>query len=153
MEQPTVQEIPTHSFRSRLEAALISFGVFFFQTIFFFLRAPHQSFLVSFVHYIIFIAGLYYFFYQATSKSTYRTVFFLFVLFSFMCYLVFNKCLLTYIELGISNEKNMIQRTIETFSGASIEGNTSSKVILGSMTLVTGLVLAKDYGIFKVSEQ
>jgi hypothetical protein len=70
-----------------------------------------------------------------------------------MCYLVFNKCLLTYIELGISNEKNMIQRTIETFSGASIEGNTSSKVILGSMTLVTGLMLAKDYGIFKVSEQ
>ncbi len=153
MEQPIMKEIPEHTFRSRLEAALISFGVFLFQTIFCFLRAPNQSFLVSFLHYIIFAVGLYYFFYRTNSKGMYRTIFFLFVLFSFLCYLVFDKCLLTHIELGISKEQNMIQRTMETFFGSQMEGNTSSRVVLGAMTLGTGLVLAKDYGIFKVSEQ
>jgi hypothetical protein len=152
MEQPICQKTPS-TICSRLEAALISFGIFFFQTFFFFLRAPTQSSMVSFLHYAIFAIGLYYFIYKADSKGIYRILFFLFVLFSFICYLVFNKCLLTHIELGISNEKNMIQHTIETFFGSQIEGNTSSKVALSMMTLVTGLFILHDYGIFKVSEQ
>lgn len=136
----------------RLEAFLVAVGILFFKSIFFFLSAPHQSLMVSFFHYAIFFAGLYYFIYRAKPNGLYRPLFFVFVLFSLVCYLVFNKCLLTHMELGICKEANAIQGTVESFFGSQVEGNTSSKVVLSLLTVVTGLFLINDYGILKVSD-
>jgi hypothetical protein len=136
----------------RVEAFLVMVGVLFFKSIFFFLSAPYQSLMVSFFHYAIFFVGLYYFMYRAKSRGIYRHLFFGFVLFSLLCYLVFNKCLLTHMELGISNETNAIQGTIESFFGSQTEGNRSSQVVLSLLTVVTGLFLINDYGILKVSD-
>ena len=135
-----------------MESSLIAIGILFFKGVFFFLAAPYQSLMVSLFHYAIFILGLYYFIYRAKSHGTYRPFFFAFVLFSLICYLLLNKCLLTQIELGISKEKNAIQETVEGFFGAQTEGNVSSKVVLSLLTVVTGLFLINDYGILKVSD-
>ena len=136
----------------RIESFLITIGVTLFQTIFFFLDAPNQSLMVSFLHYAIFFVGLYCFVYHAGARGIYRPLFFVFVLMSLISYIVFNKCLLTHMELGISKERNAIQGTVETFFGSQIEGNTSSKVVLSILTMVTGLFLAHDYNILKVSD-
>jgi hypothetical protein len=129
----------------RLEAFLIAVGILFFKSVFFFLSAPQQSLMVSFFHYAIFFVGLYFFMYRAKPNGIYRPLFFVFVLVSLLCYLMFNKCLLTHMELGICNETNVIQRTVESFFGSRIEGNHSSKVVLGMLTIVTGLFLMNDY--------
>ena len=136
----------------RIESFLIAIGISIFQTVFFFLNASNQSLMVSFFHYAIFFVGLYYFIYRAKPNGVYRPLFFSFVLISLVCYLVFNKCLLTHMELGISKETNAIQGTIESFFGSQIEGNVSSKVVLSLLTIVTGLFLINDYGILKVSD-
>ena len=135
-----------------VEANLIAFGMLLFKSVFFFLGPTQQSLMVSFFHYAIFFAGMYYFVYHAKPNGIYRPFFFGFVLFSLLSYVVFNKCLLTHMELGISKEKNDIQGTVEAFFGSKIEGNASSKVALSLLTLVTGLFLINDYGILKVSD-
>lgn len=143
---------PSSSWIRCMEASLIGIGILFFKSVFFFLSAPYQSLMVSFIHYAVFFIGLYYFIYRAKPNGIYRSLFFVFVLFSLLCYLVFNKCLLTHMELGISKETNLIQETIEGFFGSQTEGNISSKVVLSLLTLVTGLFLINDYGILKVSD-
>ncbi len=143
---------PSISLIPRIEATLLAIGILFFKSIFFFLSAPYQSLMVSFVHYTIFFMGMYYFIYRAKPNGAYRCLFFAFVLFSLVCYLVFNKCILTQMELGICKETNAIQATVEAFFGSQTEGNVSSKVVLSLLTLVTGLFLINDYGILKVSD-
>ena len=135
-----------------METLLIAIGILFFKSILFFLEPLQQSLMVSFFHYAIFFVGLYYFIYHAKPNGIYRPLFFGFALVSLLSYLVFNKCLLTHMELGISKEANAIQGTVEAFFGSRIEGNTSSKVVLSLLTLVTGLFLINDYGILKVSD-
>lgn len=135
------------SFIQRLESVLLSIGIGFFQTLFFFLTPPQQSLMVSLFHYAIFMAGLYYFIYYASPNGTYRVAFFLFVFASLVSYVVFNKCLLTHMEHGISKQTNAIQRTMETFFGSSMEGNWSSKIVLSLLTFLTGGILIHDYGV------
>lgn len=137
----------------RIENGLIAIGILFFKSVFFFLSPPNQSLMVSFLHYAIFFLGLYYFVYRAKPNGIYRPLFFVFVFLSLLCYLVFNKCMLTQMELGISKETNKIQQTVEAFFGSQTEGNVSSKVVLSLLSLVTGLFLINDYGILKVSDQ
>ena len=140
------------SWIQQMETLLIAIGILFFKSILFFLEPLQQSLMVSFFHYSIFFVGLYYFIYHAKPNGIYRPLFFGFALVSLLSYLVFNKCLLTHMELGISKETNAIQGTVEAFFGSRIEGNTSSKVVLSLLTLVTGLFLINDYGILKVSD-
>jgi thiol:disulfide interchange protein len=133
---------------SWMEQMLITIGLLLFRTIFFFLEDSYQSFMVSIVHYAIFIIGFYYFMYHSNPRSTYRIVFFLFVLGSTICYYLFNKCILTQIEMSLSKDQNAIQKTMEYYFGNKIEGNESSKIVLSSLTLLTGLLLGKEYGLF-----
>ena len=136
----------------RMETSLIAFGILVFKSVFFFLAPHHQSLMVSFFHYAIFFLGIYYFIYRAKPNGTYRPLFFAVILFSLLCYLVFNKCILTHIELGLFKETNLIQGTVEAFFGSQTEGNTSSRVVLSFLTLLTGVYLLNDYGILKVSD-
>jgi hypothetical protein len=140
------------SWIQQIETFLVAIGILFFKSILFFLEPTQQSLMVSFFHYAIFFVGLYYFIYRANPNGIYRPLFFGFILFSLLSYMVFNKCLLTHMELGISTEVNAIQGTVETFFGSQIEGNTISKIGLSLLTLVTGLFLINDYGILKVSD-
>jgi len=136
----------------KIEHGLVALGISVFKSVFCFLSPPYQSLMVSFVHYAIFFAGLYYFIYRSKPHGLYRPLFFTFVLISLVCYIVFNKCLLTHMELGISKEQNAIQATVESFFGSQTEGNVGSKVVLSLLTVVTGLFLINDYGILKVSD-
>jgi hypothetical protein len=61
-----------------------------------------------------------------------------------ICYFVFNRCILTQIELSICPEKNKIQQTMEHFFGKQTEGNLSSKMVLTAMTVVTGMIILHD---------
>lgn len=132
---------------TNVENTFIALGVFFFKTCFWFLNESHQAFMVSFMHYAIFIVGLYYFIYRAPPRSMYRIFFFAFLIFSALCYLTFDKCIMTHIELNICQEQNRIQKTIEHFFGNETEGNCISKTVLIGLTLFAGLVLLYDYGI------
>jgi len=134
-----------------IEERFITLGILFFKSILFFLNDSYQALFISFLHYAIFIIGLYYFIYHSKSKSLYRLLFFGFVLFSALCYLMFNKCILTHIELGICDKKNGVQKTIDTFFGSQLEGNVSSKVVLYGMTIIVGLFLLHDYEIINIS--
>jgi hypothetical protein len=127
----------------QIEQSFILLGVILFKTIFFFLEDLHQSFMVSFLHYAIFIVGFYYFIF-ADRKSTYRSWFFAFVVFSMVCYFLFNRCILTQIEFFICPQQNKIQETMSYFFGDQTIGNLSSKLVLTSMAIVTGIILLHD---------
>ena len=127
----------------QIEQLFVILGVVFFKTIFFFLQDSHQSFLVSFFHYAVFIVGFYFFIY-ANPKGLYRKVFFLFVVFSMICYYLFDRCILTQVETIISKEKNSIQQTMEFFFGGEMEGNLSSKMVLTAMAIILGMILLHD---------
>jgi glucan phosphoethanolaminetransferase (alkaline phosphatase superfamily) len=127
----------------KIENSFIMFGVFLMRTFFFFLDDAQQSLLTSFFHYAIFIVGFYFFIY-ASPKSWYRIFFFVFIVFSASCYFAFDKCIITHVELSLSEEKNKIQETMETFFGSQVEGNLSSKVILTALAIISGMILWHD---------
>jgi hypothetical protein len=127
----------------QVEQSFILLGVFLFKTLFFFLEDIHQSLIVSFVHYAVFIVGFYYFIY-ANPKSKYRRWFFAFVVFSMVCYFVFNRCILTQIEISLCPEQNKIQETVANVFGEQSVGNRSSKVVLTTMAIITGIILLHD---------
>jgi hypothetical protein len=118
-----------------------------FKTLLFFLNGSNQSLVVSSLHYLIFIIGFYYFFVLSKPGDIYRFFFFIFVAFGAISYFIFNKCLFTSIELKLSKEKNLIQKTMDTYFGKEIEGNMTSKVILSLGSLVMGIILLNDYRI------
>ena len=127
----------------QVEQSFILLGVFLFKTLFFFLEDIHQSLMVSFVHYAVFIVGFYYFIY-ANPKSRYRRWFFAFVMFSMVCYFLFNRCILTQVELSLCPKQNKIQETVANVFGDQSVGNRSSKVVLTAMAIVTGIILLHD---------
>jgi hypothetical protein len=127
----------------QIEQSFILFGVLLFKTIFFFLEDVYQSLMVSFIHYAVFMIGFYYFI-ISNPKSKYRIYFFVFVLFSMLCYFIFNRCVLTQVEFFICPKQNKIQQTIAQFFGEQMEGNLSSKMVLTAMTIVTGIILFHD---------
>ncbi len=128
-----------------IEDMITDFWVKFFTILLWFLDKKYQSLCVSVIHYMIFIIGMYMFFFIYMPGSIYRYLFFTSVVLSTIAYFVFNSCILTSIELKISGEKNIIQNFIGNRIGHSIEGNVISKLILVSITLITGSTLLKDY--------
>jgi hypothetical protein len=127
----------------QIEQSFILLGVVIFKVLFFFLEDVHQSLMVSFIHYTVFIIGFYYFIFT-NPKSKYRLYFFAFVLFSMLCYFMFNRCILTQVEFFICPKQNKIQETIGHFFGEQTEGNVSSKMVLTAMTIITGIILLHD---------
>jgi len=115
------------------------------RTSLFFLEPSAQSFCVSIFHYALFIIGFYILFFYSKPKSTVRWVFFGIILFGFIYYFIFNRCILTSIELSLCRDKNIIQNFIAYYFGNSTEGNKSSKIALTISVLLIGLVLLRDY--------
>lgn len=113
----------------------------------FFLGPSSQSFCVSVFHYALFIIGFYIFFFHSKPKSTFRWVFFGAILFGFLYYFIFNRCILTSIELNLCRNKNIIQNFIAQYFGHGLEGNTSSKIALTISLFVVSVVLLRDYKI------
>lgn len=134
---------------NKFERKITDFWTTLVKTLLFFLSGNQQSLFVSIIHYIIFIIGFYYFFFKSSPGDIFRILFFLMIALSMLCYFIFNKCFFTSIELSLSNKKNPIQSFMDTYFGKEIEGNITSKIILSIGTIVTGIVLLKDYHFFK----
>lgn len=139
------------SILKKIEEKLTELLTIFFQTILFFLNKNQQSFAISIIHYIIFIIGFYYFFFNSEPCSIFRIIFFIFLFLGTTSYFLFNRCLFTSIELNLCNKKNLIQKFMDKYFGSQIEGNIISKLVLSIGTLITGLFLLNDYGIIKFS--
>jgi hypothetical protein len=111
----------------------------------FFLEPSSQSLCVSIFHYALFFVGFYVLFFYSKPKSAVRWIFFGIILFGFIYYFIFNRCILTSIELSLCKDKNIIQNFIGYYFGTNSKGNTSSKIALAISLLVIGLVLLRDY--------
>lgn len=118
----------------------------------FFLNNNQKSLAVSIFHYIIFIVGFYYFFFKSNPGDVFRVLFFIFCALGALSYFTFNRCLLTSIELNLSSDKNIVQKTIDKYFGSQTEGNITSKIVLTICTIITGIILLKDYGFIKLSQ-
>ncbi len=115
------------------------------RTSLFFLEPSIQSLCVSIFHYALFVIGFYALFFYSKPKSKIRWIFFVAILFGFLYYFTFNRCILTTIELNLCRDKNIIQNFIARYFGHGIEGNTSSKIALTVSLLIISLVLLRDY--------
>lgn len=113
----------------------------------FFLEPSSQSLCISIFHYALFIIGFYIFFFYSKPKSIFRWIFFGAILFGFLYYFTFNRCILTSIELNLCRNKNIIQNFIAQYFGHDLEGNTSSKIALTISLFVVSVVLLRDYKI------
>jgi hypothetical protein len=111
----------------------------------FFLEPSTQSFCVSIFHYALFIIGFYVLFFHSKPKSKIRWIFFGAILFGFLYYFTFNRCILTSVELSLCSDKNIIQNFIAKYFGHGLEGNTSSKIALTVSLLIISLVILRDY--------
>ena len=133
----------------KVEKDITEFWTDFIRSTLFFLDSSTQALIISAFHYIIFIAGFYYFFFYSKPKDTFRLIFFIFVVIASISYYTFNKCFLTLIELNLSNEKNIIQNTIDKYFGKQTEGNITSKVVLTGGSIILGIILLRDYNFIK----
>jgi hypothetical protein len=134
-----------------IEKQITEFWTNFFRAILFFLNKEYQSLCVSFLHYIIFIAGFYYLFFVSQPGDSFRVIFFLFLVLATLSYFTFNKCFFTLIELNLCSQQNSIQKFIDIWFGKQVEGNLSSKIVLVSSSIIVGLILLKDYNYFLFS--
>lgn len=135
-----------------VEEKITDFWTTVVKTLLFFLTGNQQSLFVSVIHYVIFIVGFYYFFFKSGPGDIFRILFFLMVVISALCYFIFNKCFFTSIELSLSSEKNPIQSFMDTYFGKEVEGNITSKIVLSIGTIITGIILLKDYGFITYSK-
>jgi hypothetical protein len=129
-----------------LEETITEFFTNCCKRVLFFLEPNHQSLVISVFHYIIFIIGFYYFFFHSNARDYFRIFFFIFILSGLISYFTINRCILTSIELKLSKEKNLIQKTIDNFFGKEIEGNITSKIVFVVGTIILGYCLLNDYG-------
>jgi hypothetical protein len=111
----------------------------------FFLDPSSQSLCISIFHYAVFIIGFYVLFFYSKPKSLARWVFFWAILFGFLYYFIFNRCILTSIELSLCRNKNVIQNFIAQYFGHGLKGNKSSKIALTISLMIISLVLLRDY--------
>lgn len=133
----------------KIEKKITDISTSIFSNLLFFLNNNQKSFCVSLLHYSIFILGFYFFFFQSNPGDLYRIVFFIFVFLGALSYFIFNKCFFTSIELKLCPDKNGIQKLMDTYFGKEIEGNFTSKIVLGVGSIILGGILLKDYGVFK----
>lgn len=133
-----------------IEKRITDFWTGFFRRVLFFLKNDHQSLFVSFLHYILFIAGFIYFFFYSQPGDIYRIIFFIFSFLGAASYFIFNRCIFTSIEINLSDKKNNIQKLIDNYFGKETEGNITSKFVLSLFSIITGITLLHDYGLFNL---
>jgi hypothetical protein len=115
----------------------------------FFISSELQSILVTIFHYLIFIVGIFYFYFIAKPKSLSKKIFFLFALLAYISYLIFDKCLCSSVEYKLYSDRNFIQSFMNGRFGDGEEGKTVSKSNLLMISIFLGLSLLYDYRIFK----
>jgi hypothetical protein len=54
------------------------------------------------------------------------------------------------IELNLCSDKNGIQKLMDNYFGKEIEGNVTSKIVLGIGSMILGIILLKDYGFLNI---
>ena len=131
---------------SFVEKKITEFCTSFFKYVLFFLNNNQQSLIVSLLHYIIIIFGFYYFLFHSKKGDLYRIIFFIIITFGALSYFILNKCIITSIELKLSEENNLIQNIVNKYFGEEIEGNIMSKIVLSLLAMITSIILLKDYG-------
>jgi hypothetical protein len=135
----------------KIEQKITDISTSIFSNLLFFLKDNQKSLAVSLFHYSIFIIGFYYFFFQSKPGDLYRILFFVFVFLGAISYFIFNKCFFTSIELKLSPDKNIIQSLMDNYFGKEIEGNITSKIVLGASSIIIGVILLNDYGILNIT--
>lgn len=119
------------------------------QNLLFFISDQLQSTLVTIFHYLIFIIGIYYFYFVAKPRSLSKKIFFIFAVLAYISYLLFDKCICSSIEYQLYPDRNFIQRFMNGKFGDGEVGKTVSKSNLLMISLFLGLSLAYDYRLFK----
>lgn len=113
----------------------------------FFCETKLQSTIITILHYLVFIVGIYYFYFVAKPKSLYKKIFFLFCLMAYLAFLLFDKCLCSSVEYKLHNSRNFIQEFMGSKFGDGEVGKTVSKSNLLMISLFIGLSLVYDYRI------
>ncbi len=113
----------------------------------FFCETKLQSTIMTILHYLVFIVGIYYFYFVAKPKSLYKKVFFIFCLMAYLAFLLFDKCLCSSVEYKLHKGRNFIQEFMGSNFGDGEVGKTVSKSNLLMISLFIGLSLDYDYRI------
>jgi hypothetical protein len=132
-----------------VEKMLTEFLTQLAKLVLFFCSPKLQSTIVTVIHYIIFIIGIYLFYFVVKPRSTYKIFFLLFAILSYIGYLAFDKCICSSVEYALYDDVNFIQCFMKDKFGDGEEGKTVSKSNLFMISLFLGLSVLYDYrGIF-----
>jgi hypothetical protein len=133
-----------------LEKKITDIFAFFVGKLLFFLRDDFKSVVMTLLHYIFFIVGIYTFYFVVKPGSPYKILFFLLSLLAYILFLTFDKCLCSSIEYALHNDRNLIQHFMNDNFGDGEEGKTVSKSVLLMITLFLGLSILYDYRILRM---
>lgn len=133
-----------------IERMITEFAASGVQKLLFFISSEIQSTIVTILHYLVFIGGIYYFYFIAKPHSLSKKIFFLFAVFAYISYLLFDKCLCSSVEYKLHSDRNFIQKFMNGNFGDGDEGKLVSKSNLLMISIFLGLSLAYDYRMFKM---
>lgn len=124
-----------------------------FKTLLCFCNCELQSVIVTILHYLIFIIGIFIFYFIAKPKSKFKIVFLIFVLCALISYHLFNKCILSSVEYTIYNKKTFLQEILYSRNKNKeldvLINQIESKTFLAAMSLFLFLSILQDYKLFK----
>ncbi len=110
-----------------------------------------QSIIVTIFHYLIFIIGIYIFYFVVKPKSPYKIIFLIFILCALLSYHLFDKCILSSVEYKIYNKRTFLQEIL--YARNKIKEldvliiQVESKTFLASASLFLLLSILYDYRI------
>lgn len=135
-----------------LEKTITDSIVNIFKTILFFCDCEMQSTIITAFHYLIFVIGVYIFYFVVKPKSYYKIIFLIFVCIALTAYIVFNKCVFSSAEYCIYEGKNYLQKIFDSRSEDSeteiLLNKTITKAFLSAMILFLFLSIVYDYRMF-----
>jgi hypothetical protein len=135
-----------------LEKSITDSIVIFFKTILFFCNSEMQSTIITATHYLIFVIGIYIFYFVCKPKSIFKIIFLIFVCLALFAYIIFNKCVFSSAEYCIYEGKNYLQKIFDSRSEDSeteiLLNKTITKSFLSAMILFLILSIVYDYRMF-----
>ena len=134
---------------SYMEEQITDFFTVLCQWLFFFCKDTQQSFLVTVIHYAVFIGGFIYFFFFSAPRDIFRILFFVFIVIATLSYYCFNRCIVGVVEYKLSHEKNSIQSFMDRCFGENEYGNIYSKGALTFFTVMLSIILLHDYDVIR----
>ena len=85
----------------KLEKDITDSIVKIFKTLLFFCNCEMQSTIITAVHYLLFVIGIYLFYFVVKPKSIFKIIFLVFVCLAYIGYILFNKCVFSSAEYCI----------------------------------------------------